>query len=64
MNKEEQKMPLYVNGDDRLPTESDWFICYVDGIKQPLKYNKHNKFWTTLNGKTYKPNKIEKWLDA
>ena len=55
---------LWVNADDRTPTENLWFICYADGVRQPLKFNKHNQFWVALAGKTYKPNEIEKWLDA
>ena len=55
---------LWVNGDDRTPTENLWFICYADGVRQPLKFNKHNQFWVALAGKTYKPNEIERWLDA
>ena len=46
------------------PTENLWFICYADGVRQPLKFNKHNQFWVALAGKTYKPNEIERWLDA
>ena len=55
---------LWVNGDDRTPTENFWFICYADGVRQPLKFNKHHQFWVALAGKTYKPNEIERWLDA
>ena len=35
---------LWVNADDRTPTENLWFICYADGVRQPLKFNKHNQF--------------------
>jgi hypothetical protein len=64
LNKPAVSGSLWVNGDDRTPTENLWFICYADGVRQPLKFNKHNQFWVALAGKTYKPNEIERWLDA
>jgi hypothetical protein len=64
LNISDVRSSLWVNGDDRTPTENLWFICYADGVRQPLKYNKHNQFWVALAGKTYNPNEIERWLDA
>jgi hypothetical protein len=64
LNISDVRSSLWVNSDDRVPTENLWFICYADGVRQPLKYNKHNQFWVALAGKTYKPNEIERWLDA
>ena len=64
LNKPAVSSSLWVDGDDRTPTENLWFICYADGVRQPLRFNKHNQFWVALAGKTYKPNEIEKWLDA
>jgi len=64
LNISDVRSSLWVNSDDRTPTENLWFICYADGVRQPLKFNKHNQFWVALAGKTYKPNEIEKWLDA
>lgn len=55
---------MWINGNDKLPELSLWFICYVDGERLPLKWNKHNQFWVELGGKTYHPNQIDKWLDA
>ncbi len=55
---------LWVNGDDRLPTESDWFIGYIKGIRLPLRYNAPNRFWMDFTGETYQPNEIDRWLDA
>jgi len=45
------------------PTESDWYIIVVDGKRFPAMYNYHNNFWCGHDGKTYKPNQIEMWLD-
>lgn len=64
LNISDVRSSLWVNADDRTPTENLWFICYADGVRQPLKFNKHNQFWVALAGKTYKPNEIERWLDA
>ena len=64
LNISDVRSSLWVNSNDRVPTENLWFICYADGIRQPLKYNKQNQFWVALAGKTYKPNEIERWLDA
>ena len=54
----------WVNPNERTPTESAWYICYVNGVRQPLMFNPHNKFWASLSGKTYKQNEVERWLDA
>ena len=48
---------------DYSPTKSDWYIVVVDGKRFPAMYNDHNNFWCGQDGKTYKPNQIEKWLD-
>jgi hypothetical protein len=55
--------PSWVGGDS-IPDESSWFMCVADGVKQPMRFNRHNLFWMDLAGKTYKPGEIEKWLDA
>jgi hypothetical protein len=56
---------LWVDGDSKLPSISMWFICLVEGAGRiPLKWNKHNQFWVGIDGKTYQPNQIQKWLDA
>ena len=33
---------LWINGEDRLPIESEWFIGYVKGVRVPLRYSVHN----------------------
>jgi hypothetical protein len=55
---------FWVISDERLPIENLWFICYVNGIRLPLKFNKFNSFWVSLDGKTYKPKEIDRWLDV
>lgn len=64
LNISDVRSGLWVNADDRTPSENLWFICYADGVRQPLLFNKHNQFWVALAGKTYKPNEIQRWLDA
>jgi hypothetical protein len=51
---------MWVN--DYNPSKGDWYLCIVDGKKQPLMYNEYNIFWCALSGKVYKPNQVE-WLD-
>ena len=55
---------LWVNCDDRLPTENEWFVAYINGVRLLLRYNVPNRFWMEFTGKTYRPNEIDKWLDA
>ena len=55
---------LWINGEDRLPIESEWFIGYIKGIRLPLRYNAPNRFWMDFTGETYQPNEIDRWLDA
>lgn len=45
-----------------LPDKSDWYICIVDGVRLPLRFNQPNSFWVGQDGKTYKP-EIVKWFD-
>lgn len=40
------------------PSKSDWYICYVDGEKIPLKYNTQNNFWCGVDGKIYHPKSV------
>ena len=55
---------LWVNADDRTPTENLWFICYVNGIRIPLKFNTEYQHWYANSGRTYRVYEIERWLDA
>lgn len=45
------------------PNKGDWYIIMVEGKKFPAMYNEFNKFWCGQDGKTYKPEKIDMWLD-
>lgn len=45
-----------------LPEKSDWFICYVDGVRLPLRFNQPNSFWCALDGATFKPEQVV-WVD-
>jgi hypothetical protein len=64
-NKEaSETTPQWVNPNDRLPGDRNWYICYVDGERVPLKYNSANRFWSALDGKSYPATGISKWLDA
>lgn len=47
-----------------LPEKSDWYICMVGTHRIPMRYNKPNKFWVELGGKTHsaKEGKVV-WLD-
>jgi hypothetical protein len=55
---------LWINGCDRTPIENLWFICYINQDRHVLKFNKYNNFWSSLDGRTYKPNEISRWLEA
>ncbi len=48
---------------ERNPSEGGWHLGKVDGQKQPLMWNAPNQFWTTMAGKTYKPEEIDGWFD-
>ncbi len=45
------------------PTKGDWYIVKVDGRRQPMMWNDYNKFWSSMAGKTYKPEEIDGWFD-
>ena len=45
------------------PVKSDWYIVKIQGKRNILMWNSPNKFWTGLDGKTYKFNQIDEWLD-
>lgn len=66
INIEEKRERLvdWINPNNRLPNESNWFICHVNGVRLPLRFNKPNSFWSGLDGKCYKANEIDKWLDV
>ena len=44
------------------PSKSDWYICYVDGERMPLRYNASNDFWVGMDGKTYS-SKTTIWIN-
>lgn len=45
------------------PTIGDWYLAKIDGKKQILMWNDHNKFFADFAGKTYTFNQIDCWLD-
>lgn len=45
-----------------VPTKSDWYICYVEGERMPLRYNAPNDFWVGMDGKTYS-SKTTMWIN-
>ena len=45
------------------PIESEWYLVKVNGKKEILMWNRHNKFFADFCGKTYKFNQIDCWLD-
>lgn len=45
------------------PTEKGWYLVKINGKKDPLSWNIHNKFWSDFAGKTYRPDQIDCWLD-
>jgi hypothetical protein len=54
---------MWITSSEVSPSESSWFIIYVNGVRFPARYNKFNNFWIDSAGKTYKPEQIDKWLD-
>ena len=64
ISKAHSKNDLWVKGEDGVPSDSDWYVCIVNGKREVMKFNFPNKFWMDFTAKPYKPNEIEKWLNS
>lgn len=46
------------------PNQRKWVLVRVNGVEQPMMWNSHNHFFSTMAGKTYKMADIDCWLDS